>query len=105
MVVAMTTRSMEELVDLAERKHLSAVVEADFVNTTYTIAFDMVGKYPSAMSDGDAVALLRRACQGSIRVALLARVRARATADLNPNDEVAAAAVRLLTELAYSFIP
>jgi hypothetical protein len=97
-------RSLEDEVDRAERSHLSAEVEADLVDQTYTAAFSLTGKHRGDRLDDEILRLLRRVGQGSIRVALLARLRARQTWDLNPADEEAATAHRMLTDLAASYL-
>ena len=102
---AVTTESIDDRVDAAERNHLRRSVEAQFVEYTHTAAFRFVGKHRAGLADDEMVAALRRSSQGSIRVALLARKRARETWDLNPADAEAAEAYRLLTLLAASFLP
>ena len=101
----MTDKSIDEWVDLAERNHLSSAAEAQFVEYAYTAAFNAVGKGRGGRSEADILEDLVRACQGSIRVALMARRRASETWNLNPADQGAAEAHRLLTLLAASFIP
>ena len=101
----MTDRSIEERVDLAEKNHLSSSTEAQFVEYTYAAAFRFFGKGPRDKPEEEMLEELVRACQGSIRVALMARKRASETWSLNPSDQDAAQAHRLLTLLAASFIP
>jgi hypothetical protein len=98
-------KSIDELVDLAATNHLSASVEAQFVEYTYSAAFELVGKYRTDSTDVEVLDALGRACQGSIRVALMARRRAAATWNLNPADRDAGEVHRLLTLLAARFIP
>lgn len=100
----MTVRSLEDEIDRAERTHLSPAVEADMVDRTYSSAFDLTGKHRSDRSEDDVLAMLRRMGQGNIRVALLARKRARQTWDINPADEGAAIAHRLLTSLVATYL-
>ena len=102
---AMTDPSIDERVDLAERNHLSSSAEAQFVEYTYAAAFRFFGKGRGEKSEAEILEELVRACQGSIRVALMARRRASETWSLNPSDQEAAEAHRLLTLLAASFIP
>lgn len=101
----MTDKSMDERVDLAEKNHLSSSTEAQFVEYTYTAAFRFFGKGRGDKAEAEMLEELVRACQGSIRVALMARRRASETWSLNPSDRDAAQAHRLLTLLAASFIP
>lgn len=100
----MSSRSLEDEIDRAERSHLSPHIEADLVEQTYSAAFALTGKSRGDLTDAEVVARLRRKGQGSIRVALLARKRARQTWDLNHSDEGAAAAVGVLTDVAASYL-
>lgn len=102
---AMTDKSIEERVDLAEKNHLSSSIESQFVEYTYAAAFRHLGKGRGDKPEAEVLEELVRACQGSIRVALMARRRASETWSLNPSDQDAAEAHRLLTLLAASFIP
>lgn len=101
----MTDKSLDDLVDLAEKNHLASAVEAQFVEYTYAAACRLVGKGRGDKTETDVLEALSRACQGSIRVALLARRRAAATWSLNPSDQDAGEVHRLLTLLAAGFIP
>jgi hypothetical protein len=100
----MDVRSLEDEIARAEQSHLSPAVEADMVDRTYEAAFDLTGKHRSGRADDEVVATLRRIGIGSIRVALLARRRAQETWDINPSDEVAAEAHRMLTDLVASYL-
>ena len=100
----MITRSLEDELDRAERSHLSPHIEGDLVEQTYAAAFALTGKSRGDLTESDIVERLRRTGQGSIRVALIARKRARQTWDLNPSDDGAAAAVAVLTDVAASYL-
>lgn len=97
-------RSLEDEVDRGERSRLSPDFEADLVDQTYAAAFALTGKHRGNRTDDEVLAQLRHLGQGSIRVALLARKRARQTWDMNPADEGAAATHRILTDLAASYL-
>ena len=99
----MTATSIDDVVDLAERQHLAPEVEAEFVDVAYATAFSPWKHV--RRTDEEALAAITAACRGSIRVALRARQRARATWDLNPADVEAAEAHRLLTLVAAAFLP
>lgn len=99
----MPDRSVDELVDLAERQHLSPEVEAEFVDQAYAAAFS--SSKHGEKSDEEVLRLLAAASQGSVRVLLLARQRTRATWDANPTDANAASAHRLLTLAAAALLP
>jgi hypothetical protein len=100
----MTVRSLEDEIDQAEQSHLSPAVEADMVDRTYAVAFDLTGKHRGDRTEDNVLASLRQIGLGSIRVALLARKRAQQTWDINPADEGAATAHRVLTALVASYL-
>jgi hypothetical protein len=101
----MQARSIDDRVDIAERNLLDPAIEAEFVERVYAVAAREEGKGAADRSDDEVLQEILERCQGSVRVALLARRRARDAARANPSDRAAAEVFRLLTEAADSFLP